>query len=1652
MAATPRVEATDFDGAGKIWAPSGPKARAAANLAALDVATTLEAEHRPASQGEQEVLAGWSSWGALPKVFDDESTEWADVRADLRGRLSDSEWAAAATTTINAHYTDPMVVGETWRALERLGFAGGRVLEPGCGSGAFIGASPADAEMVGVELDPTTARITRLLYPSAQIRAEGFETTRVSDGSFVAAVGNVPFGKITLHDPTHNRRGHSIHNHFIIKSLRLVAPGGMVAVVTSRYTLDSQNAAARREMAELADLVGAVRLPTGAMRRMAGTDVVCDLLVLRRREPGREADETGWERSVDLDTSGGPVRMNEYFAAHPEMILGEPLAARGMYRDGDLIVKGDLERLQVRMGVAVDHLVVTAQELGLVLTARKGDEARPAALVEVSAVQIKRPAKVGSINETELGFAQLGVDGWVEVAVPKSRRGELRGLLGLREVTLDLLDAQAAGEPPEVSERLRLELNRRYDRYVATHGPVSRWRWSTPSNPDASPRKVYPRLGGFRSDPDFPTVMALEDFDVDEQIARKMPVFTRDVLTPVEVHLGADTAADALAISLGETGRVDVARIAELLGVEPDEARRGLDSLVFDDPANGVVVTAAEYLSGDVRTKLAVARDVAAGDERWNPNVDALVAVQPRDLVTDEIDARPGVAWIPPTDIETFITQVLGVPETQVHVTRLESTGDWRVEVPHFAKQSAVCTAEFGTEARNAVDLLDTTLNQRPVAVYAQHPDGSRTLLADETALAKERQELLVGRFGEWVFEDPTRTGRLVTEYNRRFNSHVPRVHDGSHLELPGLSTAFTPRTHQLSAVARIVAEPSVLLDHAVGAGKTGTMVMAGMEMRRLGLIRQPWYVVPNHMLEQFATEFKQWYPAASLLVGSDLNAKTRKEFIARTATGEWDGVIVTQAAFGLIGVSADVMQDYLDAKTAAFEIEAREFQGDRASVKKLEAGKLRVVQRIKGKIDQARKDNGVAFDQSGCDYLFIDEAHGYKNLHVPSSIQELRVEGSQKSEDLMMKLGWLRDHRGTQHVTFATGTPIANSMREMFVMQRFLRSDDLEAAGVQHFDAWASQFCTAKTALELAPAGGSHRIKTRIAGFTNAPELVRMYRRFADVMLPADLDLPIPDLAGEQRSTRILEPCAQVTAFIEDLGERAKAVAERRVTPEEDNMLKITGDGRLAALDPRCVGMERDPTGGKAIAIATEVMRIHRATESRPYLDAFGEPSKREGALQIVFCDRSTPKSDQWNFYDELRDQLVAAGMPAERVRFVHEAGNDRKKKEELFSACRDGRVSVLIGSTERMGVGTNIQARAVALHHADCPWRPADLEQREGRILRQGNQNPEVEVIAYATEGSFDVYMWQLLERKARFIGQIRSGNLAARSVDDLGDDQALSFAEIKALASGNPLILERASVEADVARLERMRTMHGTEQSRIGSRLTSLAAERERKVRDVAALDAAIPNVTDTRGERFAATIRGRRLTDRREAGAELQAALAGAHTDERLRRVTDEIVGQIGGVDLRLKSEPGWDIAVVEFTGLPLRRLEFDRSELAKTDALGLARQIEHRLHSLPTVREAALERIEVIDTETKSLTALRGRHFDGAGRLFTARERLEEIDTELTASAEDVPPEAPNTEPTPIASGPMPLNPSLARAVEAASISPFGRVSFGVIDR
>lgn len=1627
-------------------APAGKVAKARANLAALQTLRAMQQDQRVATATEQAVLARWAGWGALPELFDQARDDWAWARSELAELLDDAEMAAAARSTINAHYTSAEVVTAIWSALHRLGFAGGRVLEPGVGSGNFLALRPdhvAVSDVVGVELDPTTAAIAQSLYPSADIRAESFADTRLPEDHFDVVVGNVPFAKLSLHDRLHNPAGHSIHNHFLIKSLRLTRPGGLMAAVTSRWTMDARNPAARREITSLADLLGAVRLPAGAFGPAAGTDAICDVMILRRRPPdqppypgpdcrdcdGGRCDQVhpgeAWSRVTDIDLDGGTVACNEYFARHRHLILGEVAVGRGHYADGELTVTARPGPLDAQLEAALGQVTAAAIDADMAWN--------PAAQRPTSAESTPGPArsgtcppvdgdaalegfhKEGSIIATPAGGFAKVVDGRPApfAPTPKSARAELRTLVELRDAVAATLAAQAASGDDSSFGFAQRRLNRAYDTYLARFGPLNRFKLvrtgrADPLTGEDRYRRADPPLGGFRADPDLYTVLALEVFDPDTQTARKAPIFTRRVVGPRPVVLGAEDPAAAMAVCLDQTGIVDLPRVADLLGVGIDTARAGLEGLVFDDPA-GELVPAGRYLAGDVRTKLDAAVDAAARDDRFALNVTALRAALPVELGPEEIRVRLGVPWVDAADVAAFAREVLGAQG--VLVEHAEVTAMWAVEVPTWQRRSVAMTSEWGTRRADAITLLGASLEQRPIKIYDQLDDGRRVLNSDDTLAAREKQEAIESRFAEWIWEDPERRDRLVERYNRRFNSIVAASYDGAHLSLPGLAESFAPHRHQRDAVWRIVCEPNVLLGHAVGAGKTATMVMAGMELRRLGLVNKPAYVVPNHMLEQFANELLQLYPAARVLV-ADRNSTgpaARKAFVGRCATGEWDAVILTHSAFERIPVSPAAEQAYiaaqmLELRRAIDESNAR----SGLTVKRLEAALSRAEERQKKLLDTDKADDGVSFEQTGIDYLFVDEAHAFKRLSFATHIDGISGAGSQRASDLDLKLAVLRERHGERVATFATATFVTNTLAEMYVMQRYLQPGDLERAGLRAFDAWAATFGRTVTALELAPDGGSYRFHTGFARFVNVPELLTLFARIADVRTTQQLNLPTPAVAGDGPETVVVPASAGLEAYVEGLVSRAERIRSRAVHPAEDNMLKVTGDGRKAALDLRLVDLQPDPDGGKIAAVAQRIAAVAAATRHNRYTDSDGDLHPQPGGLQLVFCDLSTPAA-HWNAYDELRSQLVALGLDAGQVRFIHDAKTD-KAKADLFAACRDGRVAVLIGSTEKMGVGTNVQARAVALHHVDCPWRPTDIDQREGRLIRQGNQNPQVEIFRYVTQGSFDVYTWQTVERKAIFIHQVSRGEIGDREIDDVGD-QALSAGQVKALATGNPLIMERAGVEADLTKTERLARAHQREQHDLANRQRAAEERASRLDRQADLIEHALPRRVDTRADRFAMTVGDQRYTSRVDAGVALRAALIGLldrhdHPETVARRsgTTTQPVGDVGGYRLDAEITRMADMASfgeLHIEDLPVRPLPLERADLAHADAAGLVTKLENRILRLDDTAAGLRADANQARSEATATAARIGRPFEHHDQLRRLRARLSEIDAALT---------------------------------------------------
>ena len=1490
----------------------------------MDVLDELDTTGLAATPGQQARLAAWSGWGGLSSMFDDTKEDWADLRHQLRDRLSEDDWKAARAGVLNAHYTHPAYVQAIWEALAAMGLSSGHVLDPGCGSGAFVGLAPDGVAMTGVELDPTTARVAAALYPSAKIRNEGYETTptaRLYDG----AVGNVPFGDIRLHDPAGNPGHHTIHNHFIVKALSQTKPGGLVAVLTSRYTLDSSNPAARRDMQQKADLLGAIRLPSGAHERVADTKATTDLLVFRVRKDGEEPQPFTWEhaRKQTLPGADEPVTVNDHMVANPGRVLGQMRAGHGMY-GVDLLVDGPqggelASQLRDRL-----QLLREATELnGLAYDPTPAPE-----LAAQETAPTPNRALLGSLREVgdTLAFQRLTEAGWSDVDVPKTQLKELRALLSLRDQTRHLLDMEAAtpGDNPALSAaRAKLQGDARA--YRATYGPLNRNKKNVKLKEakDSKGHVIIDPLTGeaemeesvtvlrppvmsrfFSKDPHYALTRAIEIYDEDTGEGVDAPILTaRQVYAHYEPK-GADTPADALAISQEAKGRVDLGYAAYLLGLDtPDAARAALGDLVFDAP-EGDLVPREAYLSGNVRRKLGAAQAAAADDPSFRGNVEALKSVMPRDLTVADIAPTPGAPWIPPSDHQEFVRRGLGVAWATV---TYDPASGWKIEA---SKGGTAQTAQWGTRDKPATSIFQDLLNNKAIQVMRKEwgEDGKESSVFDPraTEAARAKGEQIEEAFKKWIWTDPDRTTRLVAEYNERFNSLVPRSYDeaGARLRLPGLAETITMRTHQRAAIARMIAEPTTGLFHDVGAGKTLEMVAGVMEQKRLGLISKPMVVVPNHMLGQFEREWLQAYPDAKILAAdpADISNKSgRGDFMARVTTSDWDAVLVTEEAFKKIGVTQATRAAYRSKQLDQLD-EWMAHSEDQRSVQAAEKKRQSLVNQLKAEAVKAaeKEDPGVVFEQLGVDYLVVDEAHGYKNLSAPTELSGVIASSSAaKVKDLDMKLDWLRKTHGDRVATFATATPIANTMGEMWVMNHFLRPDLLAGAGLDTFDAWAKTFTGIDTRVE-STVGGKLTVRQRIARFQNMPELMTMWGTFADVKTRDELNLKIPDVAPDAQG----HPAAQVITvdvgpamaeFQRAIAQRAERIEQGTVEPQEDNWLSITTDGRAMSTDHRLLtGRSADralrgvtsPVGEQKVdRAADEIARIYHAAKDNPYLDDQGRPAATKGALQLVFADQGTPKRDQWNLYDELKRQLVDRGVPADKIAYAHDAKNS-VEKDELFAKARTGAISVLIGSTEKMGTGANMQARAIALHHLTAPWRPADLAQRDGRIIRQGNQNPEVQIYRYVSEGSFDTYMWQTLERKAAFINQVMQGRIEGRDVADADiSDEEASYAQVKAIASGNPLIMEEARLKNDVTRFrtrsdafraqQRYLREQGTQLDRQADILTGRADMRERLA----------PTITSTRGQDFRMEVSGRFFTERADAAGELARLFTQMRTDQR-----------------------------------------------------------------------------------------------------------------------------------------------------------------------
>lgn len=1394
---------------------SGEKTKARDIIAAIRTLHTIEREQRPATADEKQTLAKFSGFGPVAlSIFPDPVTGtykdagWQSLGEELKSLLTPEEYDSAKRTTFNAFYTSPVVIERMHDALSRLGIAGdATILEPGCGTGNFMGRGTSSQRFIGIELDAISGRIARALHPGHDIRIESFRDTRLPEGQIDAVIGNVPFADVKL-----DYRGQklSLHDYFFAKSVDSLKSGGVLALVTSHFTLDKQNAAIREYLADKADFVGAIRLPSDAFKR-EGTAVVTDIIFLRKRPPGAAAHhvDDDWLGVSPLSIDGAEVPVNRYFLNHPDMVLGTWSRQDTLYGGEGYSVKssGELDR---QLKQAIEKL----PQFDPIELSAKEEEALPAFVPPPAERHVGEGSFfVGddmAIYQTFGGQGQKVVYGGRELKADGAKTGKrIAALIELRDKARRVLQSQNEGWPEEHRDRVRRDLNRAYDRFHASFGPINKTTFS--ETKDGSIIRRMPNLVKFKEDPDAMLVMSLEDYDEITGKATKAAIMEKDVVGRRTPITQVESAEDGLLVSLNQTGGVDLALIARLYGKPEDEVKQELGELIFRNPENRRWETADAYLSGNVREKLRIA---ARSGPEYARNAQRLKAVQPPDVLPGDIEAALGAPWIPERDIQAFAAELFKVAPSSIPVSHLQKDAVWNLDPDYAVKVSVPATSDFGTRRANGTWLLELALNMKSPTIYdtIDHGDRQERVVNQEaTMAAREKQKKIKERFRNWVFADPDRTERLVRIYNDTYNNLRPRLFDGSHLDFPGMNEALALRPHQKDAVWRGMSSGNTLLAHTVGAGKTFTMAATGMKMKQAGLVKKPMYVVPNHLLEQFAREFIQLYPNAKLLVASkdDLRRDRRKVLTAKIASGEWDGIIVTHSSFERIGMSTEYQEQFLREQIDEYNQLLIEHAAERGSnrnlIKTIEKQKAAREEKLKNLLASDKKDDGLVFDELGVDHVFIDEAHYFKNLETPTKMDRvagIQTGGSERAFDVYMKARYLGRQNPGHGVTFATGTPVSNTMVEMYTMQRFLDPEGLQSRGIEHFDAWAATFGEVVDTMEISPDGGGLRQRSRFAKFTNLPELQQMFRAFADVQTAEMLNLPRPKLEGGKPKVVASPMSDEQFDLQQELVERYDRLRSEKIDPRIDNALAITTDGRKLATDARMLSADApDFAESKINKLVDNVADIWQRT-------------KDTRGTQLIFSDFGVNPND-WGYspYSQVISKLIERGIPASEIASIGEAETDAKK-QALFEKVRNGTVRILIGSTQKMGTGTNVQKRLVALHHLDAPWKPAEVEQRDGRILRQGNQNKEVGIYRYVTEGSFDAYMWQALETKARFIGQVITGDNASRSAEDIGS-QELSYAEVKAIASGNPAVLTLAEADAELKRLSLLKKNHLDEQ---------------------------------------------------------------------------------------------------------------------------------------------------------------------------------------------------------------------------------------------
>ena len=1565
-----RREARNFRITDEHLGEGGAKAKCRANIEAIQLLKYLERNGFQASPEQQVKLSGYVGWGGIPEVFDESKSEWSKEYAELKALLTPEEYEAARGSTLNAHYTSPAVIRAIYEAVGSMGFEGGRILEPSMGVGNFFGLLPESmqgSQLYGVELDSITGRIAKQLYPEADITVAGFETTG-RPGFYDLAVGNVPFGQYQVHDPEYDRLGFSIHNYFAAKMLDQVRPGGIAAFVTSRYTLDAKDESVRRYLAERGELLGAIRLPNNAFRANAGTDVVSDIIFLQKREaPAMELPD--W---VHVGTTPEGFTVNRYFIDHPDMVLGTPTAESTQYGRQDYTV-APIEGADLS-----EQLHEAVQNIHGEYTERDVEEAENTDILPADP-DVRNYSF--TLVDGEVYYREGGI--MVRQSVSAAMTERIKGLMELRDCTRRLIQLQTedASDAEIAAEQRRL--NRLYDAYTAKYGLISNRE----------------NKRAFSDDSSYYLLCSLEILDEDGKLERKADMFTRRTIQPHRPVEHTETAAEALAVSLNELGRVDMEYMSRLCGKNEVEIAAELSGVIFRVPGTERYVTADEYLSGNVRVKLREAEAAAKDDASYSINVEALKAAQPRELTASEIDVRLGATWIEPRCIEQFMVETFQPTywaSRSMSVNYSPYTSEWRIEGKSAVSATDVnAFSTYGTSRMNAYKILENTLNLRDVRIYdkIEDADGTerRVLNVKETTLAQQKQQVIKDAFRDWLWKDPKRRETLVAKYNELFNSTRPREYDGSHLTFPGMNPEIKLREHQRNAIARILYGGNTLLAHEVGAGKTFTMAAAAMEAKRLGLCRKPMFAVPNHLTEQWASEFLRLYPSANVLVATkkDFEPANRKKFCARIATGDYDAVIIGHSQFERIPVSQErqerLLRSEIEEITEGIN-QLRRSSGERFSIKSMEKTKKSLEAKLKKLLD-IPKDDVVTFEELGVDRLFVDEAHSHKNLYYHTKMQNvagLSSAEAQKSTDMYMKCRYMDELTGSRGIVFATGTPVSNSMTELYTMQRYLQHDTLERLGLGHFDSWAANFGETVTALELAPEGTGYRARTRFSKFFNLPELMNLFREVADIKTSDQLNLPTP---GVEYHNEVSQPTEIQKKLVQELSERATKVHARMVDPSEDNMLAITNDGRKLGLDQRVVNpLLPDAGGTKVNRCVDNVFRIW-------------QDGANKKLTQLIFCDLSTPGKG-FNIYDDIKTKLISRGVPESEIAFIHMADTEAKKKE-LFAKVRSGNVRVLIGSTAKMGAGTNVQDRLVALHDLDAPWRPGDLEQRKGRIARQGNMNETVHVYRYVTEQTFDSYIWQTLENKQRFISQIMTSKSPVRSCED-ADETTLSYAEVKALCAGDPRIREKMDLDVQVAKLRLLKSSRQSQKYQLEDRLLQYYP------REIAATKAAIMGCEADIKTRDAHPAPADGL-----AGIELQ----GQHYDERVA-AGEALLNILPTVQdtqpVHVGSFRGFDVEVsLEAFGkhvLTLKGALEHHVELG-ADARGNISRIENTLTALDKKLGALNTRLSDLQRQVENAREELEKPFPQEDELREKSARLVELNAELDMENNSEPQEA-----------------------------------------